>query len=396
MTPVSRPPQMPSPDPERSDRAWTTAALLLLYGAALVTALCPHEVRNPPRGDPGWSLVATLALPGLLAAFRTSIRRSCTKERRVWLGLAIGAAVLALGISLEVYRANYHRYPAESAALPWLLVLGGLTCRQYWLVVVVPAFLALWFQGALVSPGAALPRTASEGGLTASLREEDGIGAGCWYVLELRGPEGARLTDLYDLRRVSVIGIAPPFIGFRGSALWQRYTERLRPRNAAVLSVQVRPPEWTRTFDLELEVPGRPRKAAASVPVPVPSGGQTIPELFAVGDGVTLSVSNVRWSTSQHRLPPVRCLALRLRLTGYSDSASMGPELRAVDDRERIHALRNWSILGDEDGTIIESEIDDLPASAKEVRIDAFSARQMTEATRVFRFSRLPYRAGER
>jgi hypothetical protein len=250
----------------------------------------------------------------------------------------------------------------------------------------------IWAFGAALPPvSAGLPRSATNGDLTLTVRSLTRSGKVTFCDFDLKTRSGRPITGQYLIEKIRGEGRVWPGWAVR---VWSPHPwpgEPGDPVNEARLSCYTFPPGWARSFELTFRVAAWPSQPHATLAIPVPpAGGKSGETYTADADGMRFTVSNVRWTRSRSEWPPRPVLALKITRQGDVFSPAARHTLRFTDEERRVLETRSLGFNGNQSGSVEDLEIPDLPRRVRRLRVDAFSEHQLDEGERVFRFRGLP------
>jgi hypothetical protein len=290
------------------------------------------------------------------------------------------------------YYESFHDFP-WAVVFPVLLMLawGGWQWGQRWLSGVIVLLLWIGGYGLLPPHTPGLPRTATVGDLTVTLRSLKRTQRVLFCDFDLTTASGEPLANRCVLNTIQCEGQAFHFLPVPGWRAHEWPREKGQSDREAHLSAWLFPPEWVRSVDLTLKVQTWPSSPACSVSFAVPPHGKAREgEIHAAGEGMKLAVSDVRWSPSWTRGPQEEVLAVRVSYSGYSYSGWTGRELRVTDEAGGALDFGCGSIAGTEGGATLNGEVVAVPRGVRRIVVQAFSEKQLEEGERVYRFTRLP------
>lgn len=322
-------------------------------------------------------------------ALLTGVLRWSSRYRgrgpRIWLGICAGLFLIC-GLCVVLGEQLAHSQTLWPVLLPLIGVATALAwrVRQRWLTVLAAGIVLAVAVVAVMPPGhAALPITRRSGQLSLSLAglsaSEYGVSD---HVTLVAHGWSAPIRGIQSRPRVrsTVGGLVP--LSARADLVHFRTFD-----GGSMFGVWTAAPDWTRSFDLEVSVPERPRNPAVSLEVSVPAPGKVVvPEPGAwsgLGDGVSVAIRRV---SDAGRPEGSRQLELELvaRGTDLMDPAAVwvgrpGAELITVGF--------NGTGTPEQDDLTLTVE---LPDERETIRVDILSPRQIREAWHTFRFPRLP------
>jgi hypothetical protein len=340
---------------------------------------------NPSPPSSEWYVAGVIVAAPLALALAVSARRNATLSDRAWTGFAAVIACIALWPMLLSYLEMYDDLPWP-LLLPLLavLIIGGWKCHQKWLAVATAALAAFLAFTALTPPEDNLPRTQTLGDVTAIVQSvrHNGVILSCDFALTT--PPGTEAGDICDLQSIRC---AERVCRLMPVSCWRPFleaTEEERNPDETRLNVLTFPPGFANSVDLAITVLQWPREPAVSLDVPLPSPSKaTVGVPFSTeGNGVRLTVADVRPTASRDTRPPEPCIALTI-------AAENAGCIRARDPHGHTLPLQ-WSRYGADRTTTYEAELLPIPKDLNRITIDAFTPEQVERNTLTFRFPRLP------
>ncbi|MBD3291586.1 MAG: hypothetical protein GF393_01570 [Armatimonadia bacterium] len=380
---------MTAESPDRGGRATRLAplvALLLVAWAALATASV-FPVSDPDRAT-GIRYGIGLATCALLLGVLVWSARTERGSTRAWLGVA------ALSLSLGGVGIAYGEHFASHRILWWVLLptlslatVCAWRVGQQWLTVAVGAGILTVVVVALLPPRyTELPVTKQQGELTVTLMQLSESPYGLAHNASFVVTGCPRRIQDYEHRaraKSSIAGIipldaedTPPYYGAVGGG--------------HIVDLFCFPPDWTRTFDIELSIPVRPPDPAVSLEIPIPEPGEVaIPNLQSAGRGVAVTIRRLH---SIGGAGVGRAIVLELAATGTD---LLDPTAIWIGPPGEELSVGAASITGNAAVDEMELELE-FPEDSDVLRVDVLSREQIQKAWRTFRFSRLSNpKAGE-
>lgn len=349
-------------------------------------------VTYPPEVHSEWLLATFASIAAMLFALWCS-----APENVRWYGRVAHAGALAMGLlGLSIPIVSYYR---SFQGLPWVplvpftvgLIYACWSFRQRWVALAVPV-LAVWvLNRAFLPPGIRwLPAHQSNGGVTVSIaflqRDESGLSIG----MKVQAEPGHDL-DRVDLEHLHMDGADPPVLFVRCKRGWVDPAAADSHRTEAGFSGTAYLPAWMKSLDLTVTVPEWPPQPSASVTlaIPSPSGaGKTISR-ETDGDGIHLTIEELRWEVNGARWPAPGRLTARIRCSGQAVDGLM---LRALDDRGRPVEMNIRSSEGGDRTMTLEMDIGPIDYGARTLRIEAYGGSLMARYAHTFVFRGVPNR----
>ncbi len=399
------------PHGERHEWRWAIACLGIGFTTLALVPLGTHY-EHP-------AAVEALGLAAVALALRRSALRPRGWPIRIVLGLSLLLALPAVGASFFGYYQAFHDFPWLVLTTVMLaLIVGSWLGRQRWLAVCLCAGIVWFAIGARQPPSAArLPRTVRvsdvsmalwamepwprEGGkktlrlgdrsYTVSWSSPGWPEVSCYFVLKTR--RGVHLDRVYDRDHMRMEGRT--VWGLLQVTCWtlRRWSvDEEYPANEMAVIAYTFPPSWSRRLDYVVTVPRWPTKPAASVTVPLPPAGGKLnrPPLTSRGHGITLAVSEVRWSRPQSTSPPEAAVRLTIDYNERPTTTRTHTRFRVSDAGGRRVSIHSHELSWNGDRATELWELSPLEADARTIRIDAFTPRQVERNLLVFRFLGLP------
>ena len=384
---------------------WASVCLVVSL-VAMLGSIQGLAVRHPFSDSDChlWVTPAVLGLASLALTFWCSARYATGWRSRATFGAMAGFALPAVIFPFEGYYQSSYDIPSVPAlGVVLFLIVGAWLGRQKWLSLAVAILIIMSMLGALYPPSRRqLPLSARSGDLTVTLTSFEHKQGTVFCHFEVATDPGTRLDREYDTQHIALEGHS--IWGLLPVICWDPspWPPEEMPSNRLRMSSWTFPPTWTRSWDVTVVVPRWPA-AATSVAFPVPRPGQprSRSPVTARGHGITLSVSDVRWSESATRggvrrtesgweQTPMPSLSFTVSYTGYPYNGSYGTELRAVDQDGNVLPIESggWC-QAHQGGATMACEFSDLSRSVKRIRVDAFRYEDRERNRVVFHFRRV-------